>query len=73
MSSIVTYDLLSEKAREALKEMESSCASEALCIVDCLNTIAENGSESASDEFLVARAKEIRGWADHFINCMKKI
>jgi hypothetical protein len=73
MSSIVTCDLLSEKAREVFKEMESSCSSEALCIVDCLNTIAENGIESASDEFLVVCSKEIRRWADHFISRMKRI
>jgi hypothetical protein len=67
MSRFHPAEGLSERARSALKRMAESGSSEAYSVAEALNTIAENDDESAADEFLVACAREIRGWAVHFI------
>jgi hypothetical protein len=69
--SIVLSENLSEKAGAVLKEMESACSSEAASVVDALNTIAENGGENASDDFLLTCAEEIKGWTQHFIDRLR--
>lgn len=65
------YDLapdLSTNAQQVLTTLLESGDSQAVGVADCLNTIAENGPDSASDHSLTACAKEIKDWADWVIN-----
>ncbi len=62
---------LSDKTREALKIMAESGSSEAAGVADILNTIAENGGEQTSDEYLIACAEEVKDAVQAFINAMK--
>lgn len=61
---------LSRKAKRVLEGMTAASSSETNAVVDCLNTIAENGAEYATDESLVGNAEEILGAAREFIEGM---
>jgi hypothetical protein len=53
---------------KVLTRMSQSGSSEAEAVAECLNTIAENGEGSETDEHLVACAQEIIDWAQSFID-----
>ena len=59
---------LSDKVHNTLQNFVDSCSSEAAAVADCLNTIASNGGDQATDEYLIGCAEEIRDWAQDFIN-----
>ena len=62
---------MSDNAKDILRDMVTACSSEASAVAECLNTIAENGEEQASDTFLIGCAEEIRDWAQEFITRMQ--
>lgn len=59
MGAFYSHPGLSDSARRALEELVASGSSEAIGVAEILNTIAENGDEMESDEFLVRSAYEI--------------
>jgi hypothetical protein len=61
---------LSRKAAAILQQLFTSGDSQSLAVADCLNSIADNGEDSASDAYLVACAKEIRDAANAVITAL---
>ena len=59
---------VSEKAAEILDEFANSGSSETAGVAEILGTIAENGSGSETDEYMIACAGEIRSAAAAFIS-----
>lgn len=47
-------------------------SSEAFCVADFLNTVAENGREQATDKNLLQCADEFKGWLHHFLGEMSR-
>lgn len=66
--SYCASDNLSAKMQEILEELDSSGSSEAIAVADCLNTIAENGDDQATDEHMLCCAEEIRDYAQRVID-----
>jgi len=73
MSWCTPADVLSPNAKQVLTDMASNGSSEAAAVADCLNTIASNGEEQATDRYLVGCAEEIRDYAIRFINLMRPL
>jgi len=65
-------DELSDKASLKLTEMLDSYDAQQLIVAEGLNTIASNGAEQATDEFLIGCAEEIIAAAQDFIHTMRK-
>jgi len=61
---------LSDKAKAVFKELVSSCSSEAAGVVECLNTIAENGEDQATDAFLADCAFAMRDFCQRVVNAL---
>lgn len=61
---------LSEAAKTVFEELVSACSSEASGVVECLNTIAENGGEQATDAFLRGCAEEMRDYCERVITAL---
>ena len=61
---------LSDKAKAVFAELVSSCSSEAAGVVECLNTIAENGGEQATDAFLADCAFAMRDFCQRVVNAL---
>lgn len=66
--SFDTSENLSAKAAEELQELGDSGDSQAFAVADCLNTIAENGGDQSTDEYLIGCAQEIITAAQRFID-----
>jgi hypothetical protein len=60
MSHEALSDNLSPNAKAILDQLFNVGDSQSLAVAECLNTIAENGEDSASDGYLVVCAQEIR-------------
>jgi len=60
MSHEALSDNLSPNAKAILDQLFNAGDSQSLAVAECLNTIAENGADSASDAYLVVYAQEIR-------------
>ena len=71
MSNFNASPELSPKAKRLLTEIAKAGNSEAFAVADCLNDIASNGDEQATDKYLIICAGEIKGWADAFIHRME--
>ena len=70
MSHPAITDGVSPAIAEALQELFMSGDSQAYAVADCLNDIASNGDEKATDEFLVTCAEEIIAAADRVIQAV---
>lgn len=68
MSWFNPAEALSEKAEKLFTELADSNQSETIGVVECLNTIAWNGEEQATDAYLVGCAKEMREAAQRVID-----
>lgn len=71
MSNLDPARHLSAAAALELKTLADCGSSEAYCLADCLNTIAGNSEEQASDEHLSACAEELLGYALGFLGQIK--
>jgi hypothetical protein len=60
MSYEAPSDNLSLNAKAILDQLFNADDSQSLAVAECLNTIAENGEDRASDAYLVVCAQEIR-------------
>lgn len=49
--------------QELYQELESSCVSSALAVMDHLQTVASNGGDQAKAEYLQVEANELATWA----------
>ena len=63
---------ISLKVQKALHELWRSGTSEGKAVAECLNDIASNGDEQATDAFLLTCAEEIRDWANAFIDKIRE-
>ena len=61
---------LSDKAKAVFAELHSANSSEAASVLDCLNTIAENGGFQATDEFLLGCALEMKEYCTHVADAL---
>ena len=68
MSHPMIVEDISAPIAAELEAMFNSGSSEQYAVADCLNTIAENGEDQATDEHLVACAEEIRNAAQRVIS-----
>lgn len=59
---------LSERAQEIINELFDSGSSESHAVADCLNTIAENGNDQATDKHLVCCSEQIIAAAQRVID-----
>lgn len=66
MSNLTPAAGLSVAAADVIRELADSGQSEAYAVAECLNTIAENGEESATDAHLAACADELIAAATRF-------
>lgn len=66
MSNLTPAAWLSAAAADVIRELADSGQSEAYAVAECLNTIAENGEESATDDHLAACADELIAAATRF-------
>ena len=62
----------SPKVRNALHELWRSDTSEGKAVAECLNDIASNGDEQATDACFLTCAEEIRDWANTFIDKIRE-
>ena len=63
---------LSKKAAALIDELIESGDSQSLAVGECLDTIAGNDEESATDEFLLVCAEEIKTAAEYAISVLRK-
>ena len=63
-----TSENLSAKVAEVIQELGDAGDSQALAVAECLNTIAENGGDQSTDEYLIGCAQEIIAAAQRFID-----
>lgn len=66
--SFHTSENLSAKVAEVIQELGDSGDSQAFAVADCLNTIAENGGDQSTNEYLIGCAQEIITAAQRFIS-----
>ena len=59
MSNLTPAAGLSAAAATVICQLAESGQSESYAVADCLNTIAENGGDSATDEHLLACVDEL--------------
>lgn len=71
MPWFVPASALSPNAEEILRELANSGSSESSGVAEILNTIAEDGDESATDEYLIVCAEEIINAAQAFIDRLR--
>jgi len=70
MSWFVPAPAISDAARKLFQRMVDAGSSEGSGVVETLNTIAENGEEQSTDEFLAGCAEEMRGWCEEVIKTL---
>lgn len=62
---------LSPQAATILHQLSNAGDSQSRAVADCLNTIAENGDDSAADSSLIVCAEEIRDAATAVIDALR--
>lgn len=73
MSHDTLSEHLSPQAKAILEQLFNAGDSQSLAVAECLNNIAANDEESASDAFLVVCAQEIRDAATAVIAALDRI
>lgn len=62
---------LSKRAKAIIEQLIESGDSQALAVGECLQTIAENGYEQSSNQFLIGCAQEIIAASQRFIDALR--
>lgn len=62
---------LSPQSSAILNQLFHAGDSQSRAVADCLNTIADNGDDSATDPYLISCAEEIRDAATAVIDALR--